>query len=392
MRVLVIGCGECGGNLAGELARPTVISKGIFGNNMIYPVFPIIINTTRLDMWKMDPTKIPEAHWINVDESRVVRGLEKGETILGGCGARRERGIQIYQKNESKIMQEIWDIIPNPDGEPPNMLLLTTSLGGGTGSSFTPLLAKSVAKLFRDRAGITIPISIFGVLPLDPPKEKLDFTRNAVESIGTLFDVGVVSGIFILDNEQWTNGGDIIDEYARINAFAVSQIRPLFEPLGKYSISGQSFDAEDLKSHMIIDEGIPGICRVGTTVVKDERFDEAINRVMDNIDRLIVIGKEARFYSGLILVRTHKSLSLREKRFLLEQQTWFQNHSLSGRFETFYHPHPAGNVDVTILLSYPLTYVERLVKLFEGYPHPPTEEIKEKIKKETDELLKKRHL
>jgi cell division GTPase FtsZ len=364
MRALVIGCGECGGRLAEEFAKPPY-KRGMLGRGKaIQPVFPIILNTTRLDMWKIAPRNISEARWINVDEARVVRGLEKGEEILGGCGARRERGREIFTKNEAQIIEEIFAVLPDARSRPPNLVLVTTSFGGGTGSSFSPLLVSSLRRAFWERSGVTPPLFVLGALPLTPPREKSIFTENAAQCLYELFSMKKeqrACGVSTIDNEWWARNGDIQRQYRAMNSFIVRQFRPLIEPLGQGEISGQSLDAEDLRSAVEFPDGTPGVFSVGSCrLVSGESITRSLTQARIRAQKMISVSEEERWVSGMMLLRLSRPLSGSESQLVQEGQAGLQENSLSGNFATFMQPHPRSENDATVVLMYAAPDVDRL--------------------------------
>lgn len=384
MRVLVIGCGECGSRLAEQLAIPRLypmtkdkpkrllqrvlaFPKSFGAPRGLYPkpVFPIIVNTTRLDMWQIAPSRISEAHWINVDEARVVRGLEKGETILGGCGARRDYGKAIFKHNEHELLEAIWECIPDPQRQPPNLVLITGSLGGGTGSSFTPLLAKGVHSLILDRVGVRPPIIVLGVLPVTPPHEKSMFTQNAAECLREIYEANVVSGLCVVDNELWTDEHGIEVHYPRINLFATYQLLPLFQPPGSGRIIGQSLDAEDVRSHVRLANGLPGLVVAGSSAISGGDIEDSFERALSHTKRFIELEEGARWNSGFLLLRLSDPLQRKSMMALEEMRGWLQNHSRTEDLGLFTFSHPEGRNDITIVLSYSPTDSPRLVAIGE---------------------------
>jgi len=364
MRALVIGCGECGGRLAEEFGKPSYQGGFFRRRKNLQPVLPIIINTTRLDMWKIAPKNISEARWINADQARVVRGLEKGEEIGGGCGARRDRGKEIFDKNEARIIEEIFEVLPDARTKPPNLVIVTTSFGGGTGSSFSPRLVASLRKAFRERSGVALPMLVLGALPLTPPREKAIFTENAAQCLHEIFIAEKdfrACGVSTIDNEWWAKGGDIQRQYPAINSFIVRQFRPLIEPLGKGDISGQSFDAEDLRSAVEFPDSTPGVFSVGSCrLAYGGSINRALMQARLRAQKMISVSEDARWSSGLMLLRLSRPLSGSESHLVQEAQAWLQEHSLSGNFATFAQPHPENENDVTMLLTYAAPDVDRL--------------------------------
>lgn len=161
LEIGVIGCGQCGGNLANEMGR--------LGYNVI------TINTSQTDFFQLRHIPRENKLWTPADS-------------VEGAGANPEVGREAVEKNIEQIMNLIEKTFDKS-----NYILMTAGLGRGTGSGMMPLLAQVLIEQgYQVGAMVTLPSDI------ESPKNKI-IADTAFAELSALEGLG---SLFVIDNAK----------------------------------------------------------------------------------------------------------------------------------------------------------------------------------------------
>lgn len=155
---LVIGMGQCGGNLSEELDK-----KGI--NVMA-------INTSKEDL---DPLKIDDRKKAHLPTSR-------------GCSKNRKIALDEIKRHFPFILSSIETRYPLQDN-----VLVAFSAGGGTGGGSSPVLIDIMMDEW-DKKNFSC------VLALPSTTDSLQAKFNAVECYRELSQISMLKNLFVLNN------------------------------------------------------------------------------------------------------------------------------------------------------------------------------------------------
>ncbi|MBS1262990.1 MAG: Tubulin-like protein CetZ [Methanonatronarchaeales archaeon] len=183
--VLMVGVGQCGGRILDQInkqafGRSSNLGRYVSKQNWPSNVETIVINTAVNDLKELRFTKAKDR--IHIPH-------------LHGVGANREEGKNTFRENERVVMDAI-ERRGNFD-----VGFVFTSVGGGTGSSFTPLLADKLKYLYD------IPIYVFTVLPFR--EEGSIYMQNSAFCLRELRESSADSMILV-DNAYLGSAGDNI--------------------------------------------------------------------------------------------------------------------------------------------------------------------------------------
>lgn len=164
LKVTVIGCGACGNSITAKIEEFVRDLDGDKSNTSF-----VGINTSTEDL-----ASVSLAHKIHINNSK-------------GAACNRETSIQEFAELYKEVLDELKTYIVKD-----SIVFIVSSLGGGTGSSISPM----IAELLLDE-GYTVGMVI--VLPSDDESLKIkDNARQAFYEIEALKPR--LGSIFILDN------------------------------------------------------------------------------------------------------------------------------------------------------------------------------------------------
>jgi len=197
MRIFFIGFGQAGGKIVDMfLEQDKKIGRGSFRG--------IAVNTARTDLMGLKNIEMKDRLLIG---QTVVKGH--------GVGTDNASGARITFDEIDSIISAI-DTRGTHDVD---AFMIVAGLGGGTGSGGTPVLARSLKKIYRE------PVYVLGILPA--PEEGSRYSYNAARSLATL--VKEADNTFIFDNSAWKNEGESINSaFSRLNDEIVRRFGVLF--------------------------------------------------------------------------------------------------------------------------------------------------------------------
>lgn len=187
--VLVVGLGQCGNKIS-----------EIFGKN---GYDSIGINTAEEDMIQLNNIK------------KIKIGTH------GGSGKDRNLAMEQLKNDFGKIFEEVKNSSTNKD-----IIILCSSLGGGTGSGTVVATSKNISKLLGKT---TI---VIGVLPIE--LEGSNLKNNALQAIAELDKIKEDVNVMLIKNSS---------DYNSVNEGVFKKINAIFKKEGK---AETSFDRSDL--------------------------------------------------------------------------------------------------------------------------------------------------
>lgn len=180
-KLLLIGCGDGGCNIAADIAA-----------KIPNEVHFIAYNTSTRGM-------------ANIDADKLI--LPRDED---GAGKVREFSKDVFKKNSYKILLDSVINATTEEGEFAYIVICTTT-DGGTGSGISPM----VAKLINDN--VELPVIVLGVYPSKNEDPTAQF--NALQWQAEMNKVGVP--YFALDNDK-PDTDNIVDAHEAVNSYAAT--------------------------------------------------------------------------------------------------------------------------------------------------------------------------
>jgi cell division GTPase FtsZ len=197
LRIFFIGFGQAGGKIVDMFVeQDKKIGRQSFRG--------IAVNTARTDLMGL-------RHIEMKDRILIGQTLVKGH----GVGTDNAAGAKITFDE----IDTITSAIEKKGTHDVDAFMIVAGLGGGTGSGGSPVLARSLKKIYRE------PVYALGILPA--PEEGRLYTYNAARSLTTL--VNEADNTFLFDNNAWKNEGESVkNAYNRLNDEIVRRFGVLF--------------------------------------------------------------------------------------------------------------------------------------------------------------------
>jgi cell division GTPase FtsZ len=183
MKLLVIGCGQCGGRIADEFLRLNVRARARRGIEITTGVFAV--NTDIADLSELSHIKRDYQH-------RILIGSQK--TGGHGVGKINELGAEIAKEDSDKVIDAIRTA---PQFAETDAFLIIASAAGGTGSGALPTLTQQIKERY-----VVKPVYNLIVLPFK--HEELTEERtiyNTATCIKSAYLVG--DAVFLVDNQRY---------------------------------------------------------------------------------------------------------------------------------------------------------------------------------------------
>lgn len=140
-----------------------------------------------------------------------------------GCGKRFATGYKLWEEKDEVLRQHLKDVVGKK-------VVITTSLGGGSGSSSITYLVKILKEQKNE-------VLIVGIVPYK--KEQLPPLANAVQSINAMLDLSLDEiSVMLFDNEALLKLHK--NNWEEVNNSIVRKVSYLLGLLDQYSVSGFS--------------------------------------------------------------------------------------------------------------------------------------------------------
>ncbi len=379
MKLLVIGFGQCGSNIADVFARINRRAQRQRGIEIVTGAYAV--NTDMGDLTGLTDIR-PDYH------HRILIGGQK--TSGHGVGKLNALGAEIAREDASQIIDAIRRTPQLPETD---AFLLAAGAAGGTGSGAIPIMTQIIKERFRDK-----PVYNLIVLPF---KHEEDTEQLTIYNSATCLKSAsmVADAIFLVDNERYAKKNAIVrNNMAQINALVVESFYNILcageEKKAKY-IGARLLDTGDIK------ESIAGWTAVGYGMSRLPlfRLPFAKSDTVKDKDKQTHRGAEAmeQAIGGLSFECNPKDAVRavylicapnKEMNMTVVQEVGANLRGIATNAVIRYGDYPRGRgaLEVSVMLS-ELTHVEKVQRYYDS-----TQRVVSTMKKsqeQTDTLLKK---
>jgi cell division GTPase FtsZ len=230
VKLLVIGCGQCGGRIADEFARLGRKARAQRGIDIITNV--LAVNTDIADLSGLSFIRPDHQH-------RVLIGVQK--TGGHGVGKINELGAEIIREDSDKVSEAIKTTRHFHETD---AFLLIASAAGGTGSGAIPILTQYLKERYSEK-----PLYNLIVLPFRH-EEKIE--ERTIYNVASCLKSAylVADAIILVDNQRYIRKDfSLRNNLSKINTFVVEPFYNLLcageEKKPKY-IGAKIVDAGDI--------------------------------------------------------------------------------------------------------------------------------------------------
>ena len=230
MKLLVIGCGQCGGRIADEFSRLNKVAHVQRGLNLFTNI--VAVNT--------DVADLSGLAFIRPDfQHRILIGSKK--TGGHGVGKMNEIGAEIAREDGDKVIETIraTDKFAETDA-----FMVIGSAAGGTGSGAIPALTQQLKERYVDKP-------VYNLIVLPFKYEELTEERS-IYNVGTCLKSAYLAAdaIFLVDNQRYIRkNASIKNNLAKINYLIVKPFYNLLcagEETNARYIGSRVLDAGDI--------------------------------------------------------------------------------------------------------------------------------------------------
>lgn len=230
MKLLVIGCGQCGGRIANEFAKMN--TAALSRRHFFVISGTLAVNTDVSDLTSLSAIKTDPQHRILIGHQRVGGH---------GVGKINELGAEIARDDGDKVLESIRN--EGWFGET-DAFLLIASAGGGTGSGVIPVLTQRIKESFPEKP-------VYNMIILPFRHEEIIEGRTIYNSATCLKSAYLVAdAIFLVDNQRFVKDAHSIQaNVALINHQIVEPFYNLLsagEEKNPQFIGGKILDAGDI--------------------------------------------------------------------------------------------------------------------------------------------------
>ncbi|MBA7615077.1 Tubulin-like protein CetZ [subsurface metagenome] len=230
MKLLVIGCGQCGGRIADEFVRQNIQARAQRGIDIITGA--LAVNTDTADLSGLSYIKPDYQH-------RILVGGQK--TRGHGVGKVNELGAEIAREDGDKVLEGIRGAERFTETD---AFLLIAGAAGGTGSGAVSVLTQQIKERYAEK-----PLYTIIVLP---------FRYEEITEERTVYNVGtclksiylVADAVVLVDNQRFVREkSSIRSNFANINTRIVTPFYNLLcpgEETNRKYIGARVLDAGDI--------------------------------------------------------------------------------------------------------------------------------------------------
>ncbi len=344
MKLLVIGLGQCGGNIADEFARLGMKARIQRKINIITGAFAV--NTDIADLTGLSTIKPDYRH-------RILIGAQK--TSGHGVGKVNELGAEIAKEDSDKIIDAVrtTELFPETDA-----FLVVASAAGGTGSGAIPTVTQYLKERYIEK-----PIYNLIVLPFQHEEEIEGRTiYNSATCLKSAYLVA--DAVFLIDNQRYIKkDSSIRSNLAQINASIVEPFYNLLctgeEKKSRY-IGSRMLDAGDiiqtLSGWTVLGYGKSPIPRFNISFKEKRGFREKASesqkgvQAMDRaVGELSLQCKPADAGRGLYLLSAPAEEM--DMNLIKELGVYLKTIATEAVLRTGDYPREKGSFTVTVILS-----------------------------------------
>ena len=356
MKVLVIGCGQCGGRIADKFMQLRVKARVQRGIEVITDCFAV--NTDVADLSGLS--------FIRHDyEHRIVIGGQK--TSGHGVGKINELGAEIAREDSDKVLEVIRRDEQFPDTD---AFMLVASAAGGTGSGTIPVLTQYLKERYPKKP-------VYNLIILPFKHEELTEERTIYNTATCLKSAYLMAdAVFLVDNQRFVRKGlSLRNNLSKINSMVVEPFYNLLcageEKKADY-IGSRTLDAGDIMQTLagwtVIGYGSIRIPLVGIHFGRNRDFRkkaieggeeiQAMNAALDNLSLKCDLKDANRALYLLCAPPQKMSVEL-----VRELGTTLKAAATNAIIRSGDYPRVKHSLDVTIILS-ELTNVGKVADYF----------------------------
>jgi len=274
VKLLVIGCGQCGGRIADEFARLDRRARRQRRMEIITDAFAV--DTDIADLSGLTTIKADYHH-------RILIGGQK--TRGHGVGKVNELGAEVAKEDGDMVVEAVGATRPFPEVDG---FLLIAGAAGGTGSGAIAILTQQLKERYVER-----PLYNMIVLPFKQEEtiEARDF-YNVATCLKSAYSVA--DAVFLVDNQRYARSKSSIgNNLDYINALVVEPFYNLLcageEKKNRY-IGSRTLDAGDIIQTLIgwtvIGSGKSQVPRIGFPLIARRNFREKVTEAEKGIQAL----------------------------------------------------------------------------------------------------------
>lgn len=240
MKLVVIGFGQCGGNIADEFSRLNARARFHRGIEIVPGAFAV--NTDVADLSGLTSVKSDYQH-------RILIGNRK--TGSHGVGKINELGAEIARQDSDKVIDAIGSSRRFYESD---AFLLIAGAAGGTGSGSMPIMAQVIRERYGDK-----PVYALIALPFEH-EEKTE--ARTIHNTATCLKAAylVADAVFLVDNQRYVRK----DSSLANNMTAINKL--IVDPFYDLLCAGEEKKAKHIGSRLL-DAGDIGQTLVGWTVL-----------------------------------------------------------------------------------------------------------------------------
>ncbi len=235
MKLVVMGLGQCGSQIADEFARMGGRARTQRGIEIVTGVFAV--NTDAADLSGLSTIRADYQH-------RILIGGRK--TSGHGVGKINELGAEVAKEDGDKVIDSIRT---SRHFFETDAFLIAASAAGGTGSGSLPVIAQMVKDRYMDK-----PVYALVVLPFEHEEQTEERTTynaaTCLKSINTVADA-----VFLVDNQRYVRkDASLRNNLAEINAHIVAPFYNLLcagEEKKARHIGAKVLDAGDILQTLV---------------------------------------------------------------------------------------------------------------------------------------------
>ncbi len=230
MKIIVVGCGQCGSRIADEFARLGKKARRERGMEIITGAFAV--NTDAADLSGLSNIKSDYRH-------RILIGGRR--TSGHGVGKINETAAEIARMDADKVIDAVKVTKRFYESD---AILLVASTAGGTGSGSISVLAQAIKQRYRDK-------HVYAMLALPFEHEEQTEHRTVFNTATCLKSVSQVADATILiDNQRYIKkDASLKNNMAKINELIVDPFYDLLcvgEEKKVKNIGARLLDAGDI--------------------------------------------------------------------------------------------------------------------------------------------------
>ena len=203
MKLLVIGCGQCGGRIADEFARRNRMARAQRGIEIVTDA--IAVNTDISDLSGLTFIKSNYSH-------RVMIGSQKSGGH--GVGKINELGAEFAREDGSKVLESVAQAQQDSEAD---AFLLIAGAAGGTGSGAIAVISQQIREHYPEK-----PLYNLIILPF---RYEETTESRAIFNVGTCLKSSylVADAVILADNQRYLKEQESIkSNLNRINSRLVA--------------------------------------------------------------------------------------------------------------------------------------------------------------------------